>query len=144
MKILLDTSVLVAALVEEHPMHGRALSWLIRIKERADIGIVAAHTIAELYAVLTRLPFQPRISPSLAQHLIQQDVLVNCQVVVLSQQDYEAVVTHLAQVGIVGGAVYDALILYAAAKADVDRIVTLNKNDFCRIYPDLADKVSVP
>ena len=32
MKILFDTSVLVAAIVEPHPMHGRALPWLQRAK----------------------------------------------------------------------------------------------------------------
>ena len=28
MKVLLDTSVLIAAMVESHPMHERALPWL--------------------------------------------------------------------------------------------------------------------
>lgn len=59
MKVLLDTSVLVAAMVETHPMHECALHWLQRIKDGGDVGIVAAHSIAELYAILTTLTVQP-------------------------------------------------------------------------------------
>jgi len=34
MKTLFDTSVIIAALVESHPMHGRAFPWLKRAKEK--------------------------------------------------------------------------------------------------------------
>ena len=53
MRILFDTSVLVAAMVESHPMHSRALPWLqqVRAGEPEDSFFVAAHTLAELYAV---------------------------------------------------------------------------------------------
>ena len=61
MKVLLDTSVLVAAMIEAHPAHERALSWLQRAKGKEITAAVACHTLAELYAVLTRLPLQPPI-----------------------------------------------------------------------------------
>jgi predicted nucleic acid-binding protein len=144
MNILFDTSVLVAAMVEAHPMHERALPWLQRVQAGLDVGIIATHTIAELYAVLTKLPVRPRISPAVARRLIQQNVLEICRVVSLSEDDYVAIVGHLSDTGIVGGATYDALILYAALKADVDCVVTSNETDFRRIYPDLADKIVAP
>ena len=56
MKTLFDTSVLVAAVVEPHPMHVRALPWLQRAKAGEIDFFVASHTLAELYAVLTTLP----------------------------------------------------------------------------------------
>ena len=59
MKILLDTSVLVAAVVESHPAHSQALPWLQRVRNNVDTGLVAAHSLAELYAILTTLPVQP-------------------------------------------------------------------------------------
>jgi len=121
MKFLLDTSVLVAAIVEAHPAHKLALPWLQRVKNEKDTGLVAAHSIAELYAILTTLPIQPRISPGVAQHLIQQNVLSACEVVALSAEDYTAVITHLAEAGISGGVTYDALILHAALKAGVEQ-----------------------
>ena len=53
-------------------------------------------------------------------------------------------IEHLANLGIIGGAVYDGLIMYAAAKVEVDLIVTLNEKDFRRVYPELATKVVSP
>ena len=48
---------------------------------------------------------------------------------------------HLTDLGIVGGATYDALILRAAANAKVDLVATFNEKDFKRVYPDLEDKI---
>jgi predicted nucleic acid-binding protein len=144
MKILLDTSVLVAAMVEAHPAHERALPWLQRIKAGTDVGFVAAHSIAELYSVLSVLPVQPRISPAIANKLIHQDVFDICEVVTLSDQDYKSVIKHLSESNIVGGVTYDAVILYTAFKVEIDRIVTLNKKDFVRIYPGIAEKIILP
>ena len=74
MKILFDTSVLVAAVVQPHPMHSRALPWLKRAKAGEYDFVVATHTLAELYAVLTTLPVKPRISSSTAWRLIQENI----------------------------------------------------------------------
>ena len=144
MSVLLDTSVLVAAMIESHPVHEQALPWLQRVQDGTEIGLVAAHSLAELYAILTTLPVQPHIPPAVAWQLIQHNVLNRFEVVFLSDEDYVAVIDHLSDVGIVGGATYDALILYAAAKASADRVVTLNERDFRRIYPDLVDKIISP
>ena len=144
MKVLFDTSLLVAAMVEGHPAHDAALLWLQRAKAQTDTGLIAAHTLAELYAILTRLPVNPRISPALALQLIRSNVLVTCTVVALADADYVTVLDHLARLGIAGGAVYDALLLHTAWKAGVDQVVTLNAHDFRRVYPALADKIVAP
>ena len=144
MSILLDTSVLVAAMVESHPAHARALPWLQRVQNGTETGLVAAHSLAELYAILTTLPVQPHIPPTVARQLIQHNVLNKFKVVFLSGEDYAAVIDHLSDTGIIGGATYDALILHAAAKADADQVVTLNTKDFQRVYPDLADRIVSP
>jgi predicted nucleic acid-binding protein len=143
-RVLLDTSVLVAAMIEAHPHHERALPWLQRIKARTDSGVVAAHSIAEVYAILTRLPLQPRISPRLAQQLIKQNILDVCEIIALTEGEYHTLVDHLAGENIQGGATYDALILHVAAKAAVDQIVTFNVDDFRRVYPSLTAKVVEP
>ena len=143
MRILLDTSVLVAAMVESHPAHARALPWVQRVQDGVDIGLVAAHSLAELYAIFTTLPVQPRIPPAVAQQLIN-NILGRFKVVFLSDEDYIAVINHLSDLGIVGGATYDALILHAAVKANADRVVTLNEKDFLRVHPALADKIVSP
>jgi len=142
--ILFDTSVLIAAIVRVHPMHERAVPWLKRVKMQTDTGMISAHSIAELYAVLTTLPVQPRISPEIARRLIHDNVLTTCQVIPLTQDDYEAVMANLVERGLVSGVIYDALILHVATKAQVDVIVTLNETDFSRIDPSLANKITAP
>ena len=144
MRILFDTSTLVAAIVVGHPAHNAALPLLLRVKEKADTGLVAAHSLAELYAILTRLPVTPRISPALARQVIQRDVLETCQVIALSADDYGTLLDHVASLELAGGVVYDALLLHAAWIADVDQVVTLNPRDFRRAYPQLADRIASP
>lgn len=144
MRILFDTSVLVAAFIEAHPAHARAFAWLQRIRVRQDTGVVTAHSLAELYSILTTFPHQPRVSPSIAQQIIEQEVLKIFEVVVLAEADYHSAIQRLVALGIPGGAIYDALITQAASKAEVDQVLTLNERDFRRVHPDLTDKIIVP
>jgi len=115
MKVLLDTSLLVAAMVEVHPVHASALAWLQSVKAGTHKGFVAAHSVAELYSILTTLPVRPRITPSVAWGLISQNVIDLCDVVSLSEEDYVTIMKHLSELGITGGVTYDALILYAVS-----------------------------
>ncbi|RKZ91297.1 MAG: VapC toxin family PIN domain ribonuclease [Candidatus Parabeggiatoa sp. nov. 1] len=136
-KILFDTSTLVAALVEYHPKQNSL--YLGCNKKGIDKGVVSAHNI------LTIFPAKPRrISPEETQQLIQQNILNVFEVIALSEQDYMSVINHLSESGIIGGVIYDALILKAAIKANVDYVVTLNEKDFKRVYPDFADKIISP
>jgi predicted nucleic acid-binding protein len=131
-------------MVASHPSHVPALSRLQNVKDGTDTGIVAAHSVAELYAILTRLPVHPHITPMVARQLLEHNVFDLCEIVSLSDKEYIAVIDHLNGLGIVGGATYDALILHAASLASVDRVLTLNEKDFRRVYPTLADKIETP
>ena len=84
MKTLFDTSVLVAALVQGHPKHDRALPWLSKAKAKKFEYIVSSHTLAELYAVLSTLPVKPRISPNVAWRLIHENIERTAKIVSLS------------------------------------------------------------
>ncbi len=144
MKVLYDTSVLVAGMVEAHPLHSKALAWLHKAKAGEHEMLVSAHTLLELYAVLTRLPVWPRISPEIAWRLVKENVRSIANVFVPSLSDYEAVLSRLAELKLTGGAAYDALIGYAALKEDVDILLTFNTADFCRIYPELKERIKTP
>ena len=105
MKVLLDTSVVVAALLPTHPSHGAAVTWLSRAKADAYEFLLAAHSLAELYAVLTRLPVSPRISPEAAGRLIQENILSAARILALSVDEYVALVDGLIDKPLAGGAV---------------------------------------
>lgn len=144
MKVMFDTSVLVAGMVEPHPMHERALPWLKRARSGDLEFFVASHTLAELYAVLTTLPVSPRISPGAAWRLIREDVITAAKIISISPSDYGAVIRRVADLGMSGGIIYDAIITKAAQKAQVDRILTLNPDDFTRAWPEGATLISLP
>lgn len=144
MRIFFDTSVLVAAIVTTHPAHEHVFPLLMQVKQKVNTGVIAAHSLAELYAILTRLPIRPRISPALALELIQRDVVETCEIVALSVYDYLVMLQYLTRSHIAGAAVYDGLLLHAAWLANVDQVLTLNSSDFKRVYPALADKIVAP
>ena len=144
MKILFDTTTLVAAMVESYPAHERALVSLQQIHAASNDGFIAAHSLAEVYSVLTTLPVQPRVSPAIARQMIEKNILSTFEVITLSDRDYKDVLNHLTIMQLPGGIIYDALILYAAFKAEVDQVVTLNPKDFRRIYPEYADLIIEP
>ena len=143
-QVLFDTSVLVAGIVAAHPAHALALPWLQRA-HRGSIGfLVATHTVAELYAVLSTLPVRPRIGPGLARQLVRENVLAKAKVVSLSAADYEAVIDEVADLGLSGGIVYDALLARAFRKSGGGKLLTLNPRDFVRAWPAGAPDVVRP
>jgi predicted nucleic acid-binding protein len=97
--------------------------------------LIATHSIAETYAVLTSLPLSPRIAPSAAWALLEHSVLPYVQTVDLEAAAVRQVVERLSRQGLAGGVVYDALIAAAAMEARADSIVTLNAADFQRVVP---------
>ena len=144
MKVLFDTSVLVAGLVEGHPRHERAFPWLSRAKSQEVQLCVASHTLAELYAVLSSLPLKPRIPPGIAWRLIHENIEPVAKLVSLTPVEYGAVIKRLSERGLAGGIVYDALILKAAQKAKVEQVLTLNMKHFKKIWEGDASVLLEP
>jgi predicted nucleic acid-binding protein len=143
-KVFFDSSVLVASLVAKHPHHARAMSVVSRAVRGLDRAYVAAHGLAETYAVLTTLPVVPRIAPEVANRLVKENLLACCEVVALTGRQYEAVLASLAEQGIVGGATYDAIHAACARKVAVRRLFTFNVSHFLRVAPDWRDRTAAP
>jgi len=143
MKVLLDTSVLVSAMLSDHIHHVHSQPWLAQAKAGVFEAVVSAHSLAELYAVLTSLPRTPRISPAEASELILENV-ASYTVVALSAADYKKLIEDLVKIGVSGGAVYDAVIAQAAQLAKVDLLLSLNVSDFQRVWPAGGSQVASP
>ncbi len=143
MKILFDTSVIVAAIVETHPMHNRAFPWLKRAIQKEFHMFVACHTIAEVYGVLTTIPVSPKITPALALQLIQENIETKAEIISLTASDYIDIIKNVAKFNLSGGIIYDAIIAGAAQKIKADKLLTFNIKDFKRVWPDgLAQIIS--
>lgn len=139
--VFFDTSVLIAALLPEHPFHSQARQRLLNCGERE--GAIGARSLAELYSVLTGLPRRPKISPRVALQLIQP-ILDRFEVVDLDQHDYVRVIQRAAAGGCAGGRLYDALLVECARKVDASQIFTLNMKDYSAVAPDLAGRILAP
>ena len=144
MKVLVDTSVFVASMIASHQSHPQARQWIDSIRNGSVAAVVSAHSLAETYSVLTRIPPPQRLSAAVAWRLIKQDILEITEVLALTSQEYQDLIARLAQSQIVGGAVYDAVIADVALKSQVDHIVTLNPRDFRRVNPLLTATIIVP
>ena len=145
MKVFLDTSVLVAAVVSNHESHTRAFPLLERIQNGKDEGVVAAHSLAELYAILTKLPPPYRHAPEQALLSIEENVLKYFKISSLAGNDYASLIREAAVVGIQGGTIYDAVLLKSAEKTNPDRVFTLNLKHFLAVAPrNFAPKLCVP
>jgi predicted nucleic acid-binding protein len=144
MKIFFDTSVLVAAAVRHHEHFPRAFEAVQRACAGRHRPWVAAHSLLELYAVLTRLPVTPRIHPAEAGRMVDENVRARFEIVSLTCRMYAEVIRTASENGVAGGAVYDLLLLRAAAACNPDTIHTFNVAHFRRLAPELADRISAP
>lgn len=144
MRVLFDTSVLVAAIIDSHPNHSKAFSWLLKAKRGEIIGYIGTHTLCELYAIMTSLPTQRKVSSTDIWRLIRESILSNFEIVELTKSDYRAILESLAQNNVRGGATYDALVAHAALKAQVDKLLTFNPAYFKRVYPSISKLVEKP
>ena len=144
MTVFLDTNVIVAACVAEHEHHSRALPWVQSVHSKDSQGFVSAHGIIEVYAILTRLPRSPRILPSQAATLIDENIVHHFSVVALTSREYGEMVLKAGRSGIVGGQSYDALHLQCAEKSGADRIFTFNVRHFTNLAPHLAPRIAAP
>ncbi|QLA14711.1 type II toxin-antitoxin system VapC family toxin [Desulfolutivibrio sulfoxidireducens] len=144
MNVLLDTSVLVAALVGTHPLHERAFTWLRQASSGKITLLVAAHALVELYAVLTRYPSTPKISPEQAARLIMSSVAKHATIIPLGVADHVSVIQELAARGLPGGIIYDALHVRAAMVGRAQKIVSFNRADFERLLFLADSELTVP
>ena len=143
MKILPDTSVMVASLRENHIHHERAFRWRERVFNGEISGVMATHSLAEIYSTLTRIPPPMRLDPPVAWSAIAL-TLPYFEIATLTETEVAAVLANLSARNIGGGQVYDALIAAVARKAEVDILLTFNATHFLRVALDLEEKIQEP
>jgi predicted nucleic acid-binding protein len=127
----LDTSVLLAGLLDFGPQSGPAQSVLHAVAEKTiQSPGTAWHCCLEFYSVATRLPPEYRLTPADAAHLLQEELFRRMQVFYLPPRDRTALLESATQDGIAGGRIYDAHIAEIARAAGANVIVTDNRRHF--------------
>jgi predicted nucleic acid-binding protein len=140
-RVALDTSVLVAGVVEDHPQHERAVWWL-----RADDPVercASWHAYAEAWAVLTALPLEPRVTGAVAGAVLDR-LTRAVRFVPCTGAVHAAAVGRCTARALRSGAVYDALHLVTAEAESADLFLTFNVGDFARFSEPHSPGILAP
>ena len=132
---------MVAAFWGDHPGHEASLKVFAGADQ--NTGVCGAHSLAEVYAVMTSLPVRPSLAPDQVILFIEQ-IPARLKVIALDDGEYLGVLRELAGRGVSGGRTYDGLLLACARKSKAETIYTWNKRHFERLAPDLAERIRTP
>lgn len=139
MSALLDSSVLVAALVTDEDRHAESLALL-----RQGGNSVFAHAFLETFSTLTGGRLGVKVDADLAARLLRETVLPRVIVIELGIAEILAALGLARKHGVRGGAVYDFMHLVAARKAGVPTLYTLNLADFQVLRREGAPEIRRP
>jgi len=144
-KIFLDTNVLIAASVRQHPHFDRADAVMQRCVRGKDRGVIHAHSLLEFHSAITQLPRGLAVPPAQVHVLLQEGLLDYLEMATLSPDEISALQKSAGEKGLIGGRIYDYYHLAVAMREKVERIYTFNTGDFLAwVEPDWAGKIVVP
>jgi len=141
MKGFFDTSVLVPLFYRDHVHYGPSQELFIRFNQ--STGCCGAHSLAEVYATLTRMPGKRRISGEQAMLFIG-NIRERLSIMALNSEEYARALQASAVRGIVGGAIYDAMLAQCALKAKAETIYTWNVRHYAQCGPEVVGRVRTP
>jgi predicted nucleic acid-binding protein len=129
--VFLDTSVLLAGLIDFGPQSAPAQSLLHAVAEkRTSEPATAWHCCLEFFSVATRLPPEFRVTPADAMLLLQDEVFSRMAVHDLPAAARLPMLQVAARDAITGGRIYDAHIAEVARAAGASVVVTDNRRHF--------------
>lgn len=141
MTVFFDTSVLVSAVLVQNVDHDRSLAVYLSANQKHSF--CAAHSLAEVYSTLTRMPANQRMQCDQALSVIE-DITKRFRTMALDSAEYYSVIADAVAQGIAGGTIYDALIARCALKAKAEIIYTWNVDHFRRCGTEIAKRVRTP
>ena len=131
MNVFLDTSVLVAGLIDLGPQSTPAHLLMHAVAEKTVTPASTAwHCCLEFFSVSTRLPAEFRLAPADAAKLVEEEIFGRMIVHDLPSGDRLPLLHSAAHDSIGGGRIYDAHIAEVARTAKATVIVTDNRRHF--------------
>lgn len=131
MTVFLDTSVVLAGLIDFGPQSAPAQSLMHAVAEKqVQSPATAWHCCLEFFSVATRLPPEFRVAPSDALTLLEQEVFSRMTVHDLPASGRIPMLQAAARDGSAGGRIYDAHIAEVARAVGAAVVVTDNRRHF--------------
>ncbi|MGH9466149.1 MAG: PIN domain-containing protein [Terriglobales bacterium] len=141
MKAFLDTSVLVPVFYADHEHHEASTRCFLALSGKS--GYCAAHGLAEVYATLTGMPGRHRVGSAQAM-LFLGSIRERLRIVALDADEYASALAWAAELGVAGGAIYDALLARCARNAGATVIYSWNERHFRQFGPDVRRRLRSP
>src|ERR1019366_2931395 len=134
MKGFFDTSVLVPVFYGDHIHHEASLELFIQFDK--STCCCGAHSLAEVYSTLTRMPGKHRISAEQAMLFIGS-ICERLSIIALDGDEYADALQAWAARGIVGAGIYDALLAQCGIKAQAESIYSWNGRHYGLFGPEV-------
>jgi predicted nucleic acid-binding protein len=141
MKGFFDTSVPAPVFYGDHVHHQASLALFIQFDK--STGCCGAHSLAEVYSTLTRMPGKHRINGEHAMLFIDS-IRERLSIFALSGDEYAGALAASAAQGIVGGGIYDAMLAHCAIKAQAEAIYIWNGRHYGQCGPEVTRRLRTP
>ena len=141
MKGFFDSSVLVPVFCGDHIHHQASLALFIQFDK--STGCCGAHSLAEVFSTLTRMPGKHRISGAQAMLFIST-IRERLSIIAPDGDEYADALETSAALGIVGGGTYDAMLAHCAIKAQAEAIYTWNVRHYAQCGPEVTRRLRTP
>ena len=131
MSLLLDSSLIVRAVVQKHSDHARALAWVSKSVSETEL-LCTTHALAETFSVMSGFFSVP--------HAECRATLTSIRsvfgIVELGEEEYASATEMTMRVGRSGGAVYDALHVAGFEKVGAEQLVHCDEKSFPFLLPE--------
>lgn len=136
-----DTSFLVPVFYGDHVHHQASLARFIQFDKSS--GCCGAHSLAEVYSTLTRMPGKHRISSEQAMLFIGS-IRERLSIVALNGDEYADALHASSALGIVGDGIYDAMLAHCALKGEAETIYTWNERHYAQCGAEVTRRLRLP
>jgi predicted nucleic acid-binding protein len=141
MKAFFDTSVLVSVFYGDHVHHQASLDLFIQFDK--STGCCGAHSLAEVYSTLTRMPGKHRISGEQAMLFIGS-IRERLSIIALDGDEYDNALETSATLGIVGGGIDDAMLAHCAIIGQAETIYSWNGRHYAFCGLEITQRLQTP
>jgi predicted nucleic acid-binding protein len=131
----LDSSCVIALLSDWHIHHRTTLDCYQNLIAAGGIPVVPGHALLESFAVMTRLPAPYRVPPELAKQVLETSFANTAVIEAVTSAGVWATMDLVAQQGLGGGRIYDAMIASSVLEARAHVLYTWNVKHFAAVAP---------
>ena len=126
MKVFLDTNILIAASIRQHPQFDAADRVIQRCADKEDEGVIHSYSLLEFHSAITQLPKGLAVPPGQVGILLKEGLLPFLRCVNLTANQVLQVQKRAGELGLMGGVIYDLYHLAVAEKESVEKLLTFN------------------